>query len=87
MQANYVQLCSHQFNVMKTREGQLSLLRQRPGRFCHLAKVCGRCGAAQPRLVEMSAGGLLKGQNWVAGATEVIDGSLLRDPGCSGSHL
>lgn len=42
----------------------------------------GQPHCAQPEVGEISARGLLRTQNWVACATEVTDGSLLRDPGC-----
>lgn len=44
----------------------------------------GQRHGTQPKVVEKSARGLLRTQNRVAGTTEVMAGSLLRDPGCSG---
>lgn len=49
-----------------------------------LAKV-GQPHRTQPRAMENSARGSLQTQNRGADATEGVDGSLLRDPGCSGS--
>lgn len=45
----------------------------------------GQPHSTQPRVLEKSARGSLQTQSSMAGATEGMDGSLLRDPGYSGS--
>lgn len=75
-----MQLCSHQLNVMKRRGGN-----------CLFEDKDQDGSVTQPRrgtphgVVEMPARGLLRTQNQVAGATEMMDGSLLRAPSCPGS--
>lgn len=84
MQANYEQLCFYQLNVTKTRGGNC-LFEDKIMMVLSPAWGVGQPHGAQPRVVEMSARGLLRTQNRVAGATEVMAGSLLRKPGCPGS--
>lgn len=46
----------------------------------------GQPHSTQPRVMEDSARGSVQTQSRAAAATEGMDGSLLRDPGCSGAH-
>lgn len=85
MQANYVQLCFFQPNVMKMRGGNC-LFEDKTTMVLSLGQGAGQPHGAQPRVVEMSARGLLRTQNRAAGTTEGMAGSLLRDPGLPGSR-
>lgn len=66
MQANYVQLCFYQPNVMKMRGGNC-LFEDKTTMVLSLGQGAGQPHGAQPRVVEMSARGLLRTQNRAAG--------------------
>jgi len=64
----------------------IDFLRTQTRTVLPLGRSAGQPHSAQLGEGEMSARSLLRTQNQVAGATELTDGSQLRDPGCPGSH-
>lgn len=85
MQANCVQLYFYQLNSMKKRGGS-HLFGDKTTTILSPGRGVGQPQGTQPGVVETSARALPRTQSRVAGATEVMAGSLLRDPACPGSR-
>lgn len=80
----------HSFVLISSTSGKqevaIAFFRTKTRMILSLGQGVGQPHSTQPRVMEKSARDSLQTRSRAAGATEGMCGSLLRDPGCSGSH-